>query len=60
VNAGLSYNFTKHWSAAFSVSYMWLSARATLTTNSAVGQVKSESKLKLDPIVTFLSVGYTF
>ena len=60
VNAGLSYNFTKHWSAAFSVSYMWLSARATLTTNSAVGQIKSESKLKLDPIVTFLSVGYTF
>jgi len=60
VNAGLSYHFSKHWSAAFSVSYMWLSARATLTTNSAVGQVKSESKLKLDPIVTFLSVGYTF
>jgi outer membrane protein len=60
VNAGLSYNFNKHWSAAFSVSYMWLSARATLTTNSALGQVRSESKIKLDPIVTFLSVGYTF
>jgi outer membrane protein len=60
VNAGLTYNFNKHWSAAFSVSYMWLSARATLTTTSAVGQIKSESKLKLDPIVTFLSVGYTF
>jgi outer membrane protein len=39
---------------------MWLSARATLTTNSAVGQTRSESKLKLNPIVTFLSVGYTF
>jgi outer membrane protein len=60
VNAGLAYNFNKHWSAQFSVSYMWLSARATLTTNSAVGQIRSESKIKLDPIVTFLSVGYTF
>jgi outer membrane protein len=60
VNAGMSYNFTKHWSASFSVSYMWLKARATLTTNSAVGTVRSESKIKLDPIVTFLSVGYTF
>jgi outer membrane protein len=60
VNGGLSYNFNKHWSASFSVSYMWLKARATLTTNSSVGQVKSESKIKLDPIVTFLSVGYTF
>jgi outer membrane protein len=60
VNGGMSYNFNKHWSASFSVSYMWLSARATLTTNSAVGTVRSESKIKLDPIVTFLSVGYTF
>ncbi|MDR5805641.1 OmpW family outer membrane protein [Caballeronia sp. LP006] len=60
VNAGFAYNFTQHWSAAFSVSYMWLSARATLTTNSAVGTVRSESKIKLDPIVTFLSVGYRF
>ncbi|WMY12835.1 OmpW/AlkL family protein [Paraburkholderia phenoliruptrix] len=60
VNAGVSYNFSKHWSAAFSVSYMWLSTRATLTTHSSVGQVTSESKIKLNPIVTFLSVGYTF
>ncbi|MPW23404.1 hypothetical protein GCT13_43335 [Paraburkholderia sp. CNPSo 3157] len=34
--------------------------RARLTKNPAVGQVRSESKLRLDPIVTFLSVGYTF
>ncbi len=60
VNADLAYNLDKHWSASFSVSYMWLSTRATLTTQSSVGQVRSESKIKLDPIVTFLSVGYTF
>jgi outer membrane protein len=60
VNAGVSYNFNKHWSASFSVSYMWLSARATLTTQSSAGTIRSESKIKLDPIVTFLSVGYTF
>lgn len=60
VNAGFTYNFTEHWSAAFSVSYMWLKSRATLETQSAVGTIKSESKIKLDPVVTFLSIGYKF
>ena len=60
VNAGFTYNFTEHWSAAFSVSYMWLKSRGTLETKSAVGTIKSESKIKLDPVVTFLSVGYKF
>ncbi|WP_244818448.1 OmpW family protein [Caballeronia sp. Lep1P3] len=59
-NAGFTYNFSQHWSASFSVSYMWLSARARIETQSAVGTVRSESKIKLDPVVTFLSVGYRF
>ncbi|VXB41172.1 OmpW family protein [Burkholderia sp. 8Y] len=59
-NAGFTYNFTQHWSASFSLSYMWLSARARLETQSAVGTVRSESKIKLNPIVSFLSVGYKF
>ncbi|SAK85341.1 Putative lumazine-binding protein [Caballeronia fortuita] len=37
---------------------LWWGRR--FTTNSALGQIKSESKLKLDPIVTFFSVGYKF
>jgi len=60
VNAGFTYNFTEHWSAAFSLSYMWLSAHAKLETQSAVGTIKSESKIKLNPIISFLSVGYKF
>ncbi|QCP52872.1 OmpW family protein [Trinickia violacea] len=60
VNAGFTYNFDKHWSAGVSVSYMWLSTKATLTTQSSVGTVTSTSKIKLDPIITFASVGYRF
>jgi outer membrane protein len=60
VNAGFTYNFDKHWSAGVSLSYMWLSTRATLTTHSSVGTVTSTSKIKLDPIISFASVGYRF
>ncbi|TKC78950.1 OmpW family protein [Trinickia terrae] len=59
-NAGFVYNFDKHWSAGLSVSYMWLSTRATLTTQSSVGTVTSTSKIKLNPIVTYASIGYRF
>lgn len=37
LNAGLVYNINEHWSVNASVSYMWLSTRATLTTHSSVG-----------------------
>ncbi|WP_109479805.1 OmpW family outer membrane protein [Paraburkholderia sp. C35] len=60
INAGFTYNFDKHWSAGVSLSYMWLSTRATLTTHSSVGTVTSTSKLHIDPIVSFVSVGYRF
>lgn len=35
-------------------------AKATLTTRSSVGTVTSTSKLKINPIVTFVSLGYRF
>ncbi|GLU34097.1 OmpW family outer membrane protein [Trinickia caryophylli] len=60
VNAGFAYNFDKHWSAGLSISYMWLSTRATLTTHSSVGTVTSSAKIHVNPIVTFASVGYRF
>ncbi|MDE1182223.1 OmpW family outer membrane protein [Paraburkholderia sp.] len=61
INAGFAWNFDKHWSANVSLSYMWLSTRATLTTHSAVaGTVTSSTKLKVNPIVSFVSVGYRF
>jgi outer membrane protein len=59
-NMGFVYNIDKHWSAGVSLSYMWLSTRATLTTKSSVGTVTSSTKIKLDPIVSFASIGYRF
>jgi len=60
VNAGLVYNINEHWSLNASVSYMWLSTHATLTTKSSVGTVTSRSKINVDPLITYLSVGYRF
>ncbi|MGX7004676.1 OmpW/AlkL family protein [Caballeronia sp. KNU42] len=63
-NAGLTYAFTDHWFAGFSISFIPLHATAKLTTQAQtpVGQltVNSEAKLKLNPIVTYLNVGYRF
>ncbi|WP_206957758.1 OmpW/AlkL family protein [Trinickia acidisoli] len=60
VNAGLTYNIDSHWSIGASIAYSWLTTKATLTTQSSVGTVTSTTKLKVNPIVTFLSVGYRF
>lgn len=62
-NAGMSYQISKHWSVGASVSYLLFSTDATLTTQSpiaAVGKTRSETRLRVNPIVTFLSVGYKF
>jgi outer membrane protein len=63
-NAGFNYNFTKHWFAGFSVSYIPVSVIATLDTQkqTQVGVLsqRAEAKIHLNPIVTFLKVGYAF
>ncbi|WP_276324049.1 OmpW/AlkL family protein [Paraburkholderia flava] len=59
--AGLMYNFDKHWSVSASVSYLPFSTKAHITTTLPTGaQVHSEAKLAVNPIVTFLSMGYRF
>ncbi|MBB5462424.1 OmpW family protein [Paraburkholderia sp. Cpub6] len=60
INAGLTYNIDSHWSVGVSASYVWLSTKATLTTRSSLGTVSSSTKVKINPIVTFVSVGYRF
>ncbi|MDY7546679.1 OmpW family outer membrane protein [Glaciimonas sp. CA11.2] len=60
ISAGASYNFDAHWSVGLSVSYIPLKTRADLTTSTPSGDVHSTTKLTLDPIVSFLSVGYKF
>lgn len=60
ISAGASYNFDAHWSVGFSVSYIPLKTKADLTTRTPFGDVHSTTRLTLDPIVSFLSVGYKF
>ncbi|RZL89718.1 MAG: OmpW family protein [Variovorax sp.] len=61
-NLGVAYQFDKHWGMAFSVSYIPLKTKAKLTTTTAFGLpvATSESSLKVNPIVPYLSVTYTF
>lgn len=63
-NAGFIYNFTNHWFAGLSVSYIPVSLTATLTTQRAtqVGTLTevSQAKIRLNPVVTYLNVGYRF
>lgn len=61
LNVGATYNFNKNWSLGFSVAYIPLKTKADITTTLPSGtQVKSSTSLTLNPIVTFLSVGYKF
>jgi outer membrane protein len=63
-NAGFTYNFTKHWFAGLSLSYIPVSVTATFTTarRTPVGTLTETSKahISLNPIVTYLNVGYRF
>jgi outer membrane protein len=63
-NAGFTYAVTEHWFAAFSISYLPISTTAKLNTaaQTPVGtlNVQSQTKIRLNPIVTLLSVGYRF
>ncbi|MDA0573297.1 OmpW/AlkL family protein [Burkholderia gladioli] len=63
-NAGFNYNFNKHWFAGLSISYIPVSLTATLTTQAAtqVGTLTrtSQAHIKLDPIVSYVNIGYRF
>jgi outer membrane protein len=61
-NVGVAYQFDNHWGMAVSVSYIHLKTTAKLTTTAANGATvaTSESRLKLNPIVPYLALTYTF
>ncbi|MBN3786682.1 OmpW family protein [Burkholderia sp. Ac-20353] len=60
-NAGMSYQFDKHWSAVLSLSYLPFSTKANLTTKLPNGgEVKSMAKITLDPVATLVSISYRF
>ena len=64
LNAGFNYAFTKHWFAGFSVSFIPINVVAKLdtTVDTQVGPLTrvSEAKIHLNPIVTYLKIGYMF
>jgi outer membrane protein len=60
-NLGMAYKLDKNWGLAFSVSYIPLKTKATLTTSVAGRNVAtSETRLKLNPIVSYVGLTYTF
>ncbi len=60
-NLGAAYQFDPHWGVSFSVSYIPLKTTAKLTTTVRGFQVAtSQSQIKLNPIVPYLSVTYKF
>ncbi|WP_168795415.1 OmpW/AlkL family protein [Paraburkholderia aromaticivorans] len=63
-NAGFTYAFNQHWFAGVSISYLPLSTTAKLNTaaNTPVGtlNVQSQTKIKLNPIVSYVNIGYRF
>jgi len=63
-NVGFNYNFTQHWFAGFSLSYIPVNVTATLTTQRTASPIPvtqvAQAKIHLNPIVTYLKVGYRF
>lgn len=62
-NVGFNYMFTKHWFAGASLSYIPISVIATFDTkvNNQLGtERRTEAKIHLNPLVTYLKVGYMF
>jgi outer membrane protein len=63
-NGGFTFAIDQHWFAGFSLSYIPLSTTAKLNTaaSTPVGviNVQSQTKIKLNPIVSFVSIGYRF
>jgi outer membrane protein len=59
-NVGGSYAITKQWYGSFSVSYLKMKTTADLTTPTSIGTFQSTTTIKIDPIVTYLAIGYRF
>jgi outer membrane protein len=63
-NGGFTFAFDKHWFAGWSLSYIPLSVNAKLNTaaQTPVGvlNVQSQTKIKLNPIVSYINIGYNF
>ena len=65
INAGANYAFAKNWYAGLSVSFSPARRTLTLTTPAAAtplgtASVTSTVRAQLNPIVTYVNIGYRF
>lgn len=65
LNLGATYNIDDRWSVSLSLSYIPLKTDAEITASptgpaAAFGTQRYKTSITLDPIVSFLSVGYKF
>ncbi|MEO8248266.1 MAG: OmpW family outer membrane protein [Burkholderiales bacterium] len=63
LNAGLAWQFDRHWGASLSVSYIHLKTTADLTTrlvSTGASVASSQATIKINPIVTYLALTYRF
>lgn len=63
VTAGFTYDFKQNWFASASVSYAKLNNDATISViNDNTGQqlINAKTKIDIDPLITYLGVGYRF
>jgi outer membrane protein len=60
-NIGATYHFYKNWSLGLSISYIPLKTNVDISaTGGDFGPQTSRSTITMNPLVTFLSLGYTF
>ncbi len=63
VSLGASYDFNSNWYAVGSVSYAKLNNRANIDVidkNTGKKLIHASTKVDIDPLITFLGVGYRF
>ncbi|MGQ7934994.1 OmpW/AlkL family protein [Paraburkholderia sp. D1E] len=59
-NVGATYNIDKHWSLNASLTYVHFSSKATIETHLPGSTVVATSKIRENPLVTFVGIGYRF
>ena len=63
VSLGFTYDFAENWFAVASASYAKLSSDITIDVvnqNDGVSLFTSKTEIDIDPVLTYLGVGYRF
>ncbi|MEN3978283.1 OmpW family outer membrane protein [Acinetobacter sp. CWB-B33] len=63
ITAGFTYDLNDHWYGVASVSYAKLNNKTTINVvNESTGQqlIHATTKIDIDPLITYLGVGYRF